>query len=110
MVNGGWIGVISNAQEILRLIKKHKRNGLLPLYTSASWNIPKNELIIYTDSGRLCRPVFYVKNKRASFKQSEILEKINGNKFSWTDLISGFATKKIPNYDVNNCNIYDIKE
>ena len=110
MLNGGWIGVVSDAQEILRLIKKYKRNGLLPLYTSASWNIAKNELIVFTDSGRLCRPVFYVKDKEASFKNKQILEKINSNEFSWNNLISGFAAKKIKEFDVNNCNIYDITE
>ena len=110
MVNGSWIGVISNAQEILRLIKKYKRNGLLPIYTSSSWNIAKNELIIFTDSGRLCRPVFYVKDKEASFKNKQILEKINSNKFSWNNLLSGFANKKINEYEVNSCNIYDIAE
>ena len=110
MVNGSWIGVISDAQEILRLIQKYKRNGLLPIYTSSSWNIKKNELIIFTDSGRLCRPIFYVKGKEPSFKRKQILEKINNNKFSWSNLISGFAGKKIKEYDVNSCNIYDIKE
>jgi len=58
VVNGSWTGVITTPQETIRLIKKYKRNGLLPLYTSVSWNIKKNELIIFTDSGRLCRPVF----------------------------------------------------
>ena len=110
MVNGGWIGVISYPQDILILIKKYKRNGLLPLYTSVSWNIAKNELIIFTDSGRLCRPVFYVKDNLVSFKKIQILEKINSTKFSWNDLINGFAAKKVKDFDVNSCNIYDIKE
>ena len=110
MVNGGWVGVISDTQEILRLIKKYKRNGLLPLYTSVSWNIARNELIIFTDSGRLCRPVFYVKDKEVSFKKKQILEKITSNKFSWNELINGFAAKKIKDFDVNSCNIYDITE
>jgi len=76
VVNGSWTGVITTPQETIRLIKKYKRNGLLPLYTSVSWNIKKNELIIFTDSGRLCRPVFYVDEKnKVSFQRKEILEK-----------------------------------
>jgi DNA-directed RNA polymerase II subunit RPB2 len=110
-VNGSWIGVITTPQETLRLVKKYKRNGLMPIYTSVSWNIKKNELIIFTDSGRLCRPVFYVdEKKRPSFKRKEVWEKLNSNTFTWSNLISGFAKKKDDNYDVNTCKIYKIGE
>ena len=110
-VNGAWIGVITTPRETLRMIKKYKRNGLIPLYTSVNWNIKKNELTIYTDSGRLCRPVFYVDEKnKASFKRKEIMEKLNSNNFTWLQLISGFAKKKDENYDVNTCKIYKLEE
>ena len=95
----------------MRLIKKYKRNGLIPLYTSVNWNIQKNELTIYTDSGRLCRPVFYIdEQNKPSFKRSEVLEKLNSNNFTWSQLISGFAKKKDENYDVNTCKIYKIED
>ena len=111
MVNGAWIGVVTNPQEIIRLIKKHKRNGLLPIYNSVSWNIKKNELIIFTDSGRLCRPVFYIDDgNKPSFKRKEVLEKINSKTFTWSNLISGFSKKKDDNYDINTCKIYKITE
>jgi DNA-directed RNA polymerase II subunit RPB2 len=110
IVNGSWIGVITNPQEILRVIKKHKRNGLIPIYNSVSWNIKKNELIVFTDSGRLCRPIFYVENNKASFNRTEILEKLNSSNFTWRNLISGFAKKKDDAYDVNNCKYYNIDQ
>ena len=110
LVNGAWIGVITNPQEILRLLKKYKRNGLIPVYNSISWNIKKNELIIFTDSGRLCRPLFYIENKKPSFKKKEILEKINNKTFTWLNLISGFAKKKDDTYDINSCRFYRIDE
>ena len=111
IVNGSWVGVITAPQETIRLVKKYKRNGLLPIYTSVSWNIKKNELTIFTDSGRLCRPVFYVDDKkRPSFKRKEVWEKLNNNTFTWSNLISGFAKKKDENYDVNTCKFYKINE
>ena len=111
MVNGAWIGVITNPQETIRLIKKYKRNGLLPIYNSISWNIKKNELIIFTDSGRLCRPVFYIDEKnKQSFKRKEIWEKINNKTFTWLNLISGFAKKKDEYYNTNTCKFYTIDE
>ena len=78
----------------MRIIKKYKRNGLIPIYTSISWNIKKKEIQVFTDSGRLCRPVFYVENNKISFKNKSILEKLNNKEFSWQELISGFAKKK----------------
>ena len=109
-VNGSWVGVITNPQEILRLIKRHKRHGLLPIYNSISWNIKKNEIIVFTDSGRLCRPIFYIDNNKPSFKKKEILEKLNSNTFSWNNLICGFSKKKDDNYDVNTCKYYKLNE
>lgn len=111
IVNGTWVGAITNPQEIVRLFKRYKRNGLIPIYNSVSWNIKKNELIIFTDAGRLCRPIFYIdENKKVSFKNKEILEKIKGNNFSWKDLICGFAKKTDQYFDVNSCKYYRINE
>ena len=111
IVNGTWVGAITNPQEIIRLLKKYKRNGLLPIYNSVSWNIKKNELIVFTDSGRLCRPIFYIdENRKVSFKKKEILEKINGNNFTWKELIGGFAKKSDEYFDVNSCKYYKINE
>jgi len=110
MMNGSWIGVLTNPQETMRIIKKYKRNGLIPIYTSISWNIKKKEIQVYTDSGRLCRPVFYIENNKPSFKKREIIEKLNNNKFNWNELISGFAKKKDPKYNINSCNIYEINQ
>ena len=110
MVNGSWVGVITNPIEIMRLVKKYKRCGLIPIYTSISWTIKTNEIHVYTDSGRLCRPVFYVENNKPSFLKKEILEKLQSGKFKWNELISGFADKKYENYDVNDCKIFLLNE
>jgi DNA-directed RNA polymerase II subunit RPB2 len=110
MINGSWVGILTNPQETMRIIKKYKRNGLLSIYTSISWNIKKKEIQVYTDSGRLCRPVFYIDNKKASFENKAILEKINKMDFSWEQLISGFAKKKDLNFQIDSCKIYEINE
>jgi len=109
-INGSWVGTVNNPQETLRIVKKYKRSGLIPIYNSISWNIKKNELIIFTDSGRLCRPVFYVDDKKPAFKRKEILEKINNNSFTWSNLVSGFAKKKINDYNLNTCEFYKIND
>jgi DNA-directed RNA polymerase II subunit RPB2 len=110
MINGSWVGVLTNPQETMRIIKKYKRTGLLPVYTSVSWNIKKREILVYTDSGRLSRPVFYIEGNKPSFMKKEIIEKINKKNFNWDELIVGFAKKKDSNFKINSCNIYEIDE
>ena len=110
IVNGSWVGVLTNPQETMRIIKKYKRNGLLPVYTSISWNIKKKEIQVYTDSGRLCRPVFYVENKKPSFNKKTLIEKINKKDFSWEELLCGFAKKQDPNFKLDGCKIYELEE
>jgi len=80
-VNGAWIGVVQEPKEHVKLIKQYRRNGLIPFYISASWNIQLNELHVYSDSGRLCRPVFYIEDDKVSFMKKPIMEKIKYRQF-----------------------------
>ncbi len=92
-VNGNWIGVINNPSESLKKIKKYRRNALIPILTSVNWDLANNIINIYTDAGRLCRPIFYNDNNKASYNKDFIIEKIKKNDFSWEQLITGFAKK-----------------
>uniref|UniRef100_A0A6C0CRN4 DNA-directed RNA polymerase n=1 Tax=viral metagenome TaxID=1070528 RepID=A0A6C0CRN4_9ZZZZ len=108
IVNGNWIGVISNPAEIISQFKMHRRVGMIPIFTSIQWDIANSTINIYTDAGRLCRPIFYIENGKPSFANEAIQEKISTGSFTWNQLISGFSPKKeSANYDVNNCTIYN---
>jgi DNA-directed RNA polymerase II subunit RPB2 len=109
-VNGAWIGVVQEPKEHVKLIKQYRRNGLIPFYISASWNIQLNELHVYSDSGRLCRPVFYIEDDKVSFMKKPIMEKIKSGNFSWKECITGFGKKKDENYSLTNCKLYSLKE
>jgi DNA-directed RNA polymerase II subunit RPB2 len=104
-VNGKWVGVISNPEEITIMMKQYKRNALFPIYTSIHWNIDMNELIIYTDAGRLCRPIYYFDemSKKISFKKDFIYNKLKTNNFSWVELVTGFNNKRtLPSTTTND--------
>ena len=58
-----------------RKLKLLKRNALINIYTSISWNITDNIIKISTDSGRGVRPVFVIKNNKILLTK-DILEKI----------------------------------
>ena len=101
MVNGKWVGVIAEPQETVQTLKTLRRVAVIPTFTSVYWSIEHNTLFIYTDAGRICRPVFYTAasnsksaNTKPSYKNEVLLEKIGKNDFTWNQLITGFAAKK----------------
>ena len=108
-VNGNWIGVVSQPRELEQRMKEYRRVALLPTYISISWDIENNVLYIYTDSGRICRPVFYMdtETKQPSYKNQAILEKISKDEFTWTQLVSGFAKKKDDSFNISHYKVYD---
>jgi len=59
-VNGNWIGCIENPIETVDSLKFFRRNGLLPYHTSVSFDYDSNEILLYTDSGRMVRPIYYL--------------------------------------------------
>ena len=106
MINGKWVGVISKPNELVKLFKSHRRLAVIPIYTSINWDISNNIIYINTDSGRLCRPVFYISNNKPSYDKDFIFELINKNDFSWEKMISGFAPKKDDNFNSSQQECY----
>ena len=95
-------------------MKLFRRNALLPIYTSVSFDIKQNTIFIYTDEGRLTRPIFYRDDSvRQSHEKSleegadaagsgfffaseknAIRRQIESGDFTWQQLITGFNEKK----------------
>jgi DNA-directed RNA polymerase II subunit RPB2 len=109
-VNGNWIGVIDSPIEIVNLLKLYRRNGIIPTYTSISFNYQHNEVYIYTDSGRLSRPIYYIENNKFSFDRKDVKELLDSGKITWEQIISGFMKKSDENYKTKNNKIYDLME
>ena len=42
-LNGGWIGCTHNPLKIVNIMKLHRRNGMIDIYTSISFNYKRNE-------------------------------------------------------------------
>ena len=107
-VNGSWIGVIDTPIELVNLLKLYKRNGIIPVYTSISFNYQKNEVYIYTDAGRLSRPIYYIENNKLSYDRREIHDLLESGKITWEQIISGFMPKTDVNFKTKNNKIYDL--
>ena len=87
-VNGNWVGVIDNPITLVSKLKDKKRIGLIPYSVSISFNIEENIVYVYSDSGRVLRPIFYIEKDRESS-----LQKLTSTSFSWSNLLYGFTDK-----------------
>jgi DNA-directed RNA polymerase II subunit RPB2 len=114
-VNGSWIGVIEDPLEVVKLLKLYRRNGIIPTFTSIRFEYSKNEIYIFTDSGRLTRPIYYVdedekRAKKISYKREHIIKLLNEGKGSWNKIVSGFGEKKVEDFNFKNNKIYYLNE
>ncbi len=110
IVNGNWIGVIENPIQVIKTMKLFRRNGIFPLHMSISFDYKREEIHIYTDSGRLTRPIFYVENQRASFEREDIEKDIINGEAKWVNIVSGFKTKADEYFSIKRNKVYELPE
>ena len=60
-LNGRLFGTHTKPQHLYYYMRLLKLNSFINITTSISWNIQKREFHVFTDSGRIIRPVFYLK-------------------------------------------------
>ena len=93
-VNGYWAGSVQNAIPVVNRIKLFRRLGLIPLHISVCFDIKQNAIMIFTDGGRLCRPIFYRDNMTDSMSYINSMDFLKKSKYSWDNLVSGFEKKR----------------
>ena len=105
-VNGAWVGTHRNPQEMVNIMKLYRLNGIIPLYWSIYWNRDRREILIWTDAGRLTRPVFYIYDKKVSYTNPLAEKKFADGSLQWSECVSGFGKKKI-DIKKNTCKIFN---
>ena len=107
-VNGNWIGVIENPIENVNTLKLFRRNGVIPIYTSISFSYEYNIVYIYTDGGRLTRPIYYRDaDGKISYAHGKIKDIIESQQYTWQQAVAGFRDKKVDNFSLRNNILYD---
>ena len=109
-VNGNWVGVLDNPIDIISALKIYRRNGIIPVFTSISFDCEHNEINIFTDAGRLTRPIYYITNDTESFNRKEVLDLLKSGKITWSQIVSGFKEKADKNFSFKANKIYQIDE
>lgn len=116
-INGMWAGSVYPKEgetpiDIVNRVKRFRRNALIPIYISITFDTKLNTIFVYTDAGRLTRPIFYRDDisDNISAEDKHIIEFLNKGDYSWNDLISGLNPKKIKNFDPATSGYYSLHE
>ena len=62
-INGAWVGVSLNPQELYSMLKYKKYKGIINIYTSIIFDYKLKEIRVCNDSGRMTRPLLRIKNR-----------------------------------------------
>ena len=109
-VNGNWIGVIDKPLELVKMLKLYRRNGIIPTFVSISFNYQNNEINIYTDAGRLTRPIYYIEDGNLSFNRQDVTDRFTNGTITWQEITSGFLQKSDKNFSIKANITYDLNE
>jgi len=104
-LNGSFVGVHIKPNELLRFMKLLKLNSIINITTSISWNIQSNEFHVFSDSGRIIRPIFHLKTNKNGEKYNKLIEKDYSLIESWDKAIHGL----LYNYDSVKVDFYTSK-
>ena len=87
MENGRLLGYTNSAGGFITDFVGYRRSGDIPSSVSISFVSEENVVYIWSDAGRLMRPVFVVENGKHLFTKDHI-SKIKSGKLQWSELIS----------------------
>lgn len=77
-VNGVWMGVHRDPANLVKTIKKLRRKDDISPEVSVVRDIRERELRLYTDAGRVCRPLFIVENNQLTLRKKHVDWIVNG--------------------------------
>ena len=86
LLNGEWIYVTNDAIVVYKILIENKRKGLINIYTSISFNNSFNEILVYTDAGRCCRPLYILDNNMLRITKDDI-KKLGSGEYEFNNLL-----------------------
>lgn len=89
-VNGVWVGVHRDAQELVMTLRRLRRKDDISAEVSIVRDIRERELRLYTDAGRVCRPLFIVENHELLIRKKhvrQLQENSPEQPYGWTNLL-----------------------
>ena len=87
-INNNWIGIHFDPLFIYKLLLNLRRIGVFHNSISISWYIQESEIHILSDSGRVLRPLYIVKENQLLLDNDKILGNVKKDEFKWDELVS----------------------
>jgi len=97
-VNGCWVGIHREPEQLMSTLKKLRRQmDIINAEVSMIRDIRDREIKIFTDAGRICRPLLIVEDNRLLMKKThiEMLKNREFNNYSWQDLVASGVVEYI---------------
>jgi len=97
-VNGCWVGIHRDPDQLMSTLRKLRREmDIIVSEVSMIRDFADKEIRIYTDAGRICRPLLIVEQQKMLLKQSHIkqLKQREFNNYSWQDLVASGVVEYI---------------
>ncbi|KAK7064066.1 DNA-directed RNA polymerase subunit beta [Favolaschia claudopus] len=93
-VNGVWMGVHRDPANLVKTIKKLRRKDDISPEVSVVRDVRERELRLYTDAGRVCRPLFIVDNQQLALQKKHVKwlgqgYNDDGDEYKWEQLVKG---------------------
>ena len=99
-MNGKLIGFYTDGAFLFKYMKLLKLNSIININTSISFNIDDNEIFIFTDAGRIIRPVLFLKINKDYEKYNEFINGDYSLLDNWNKAIHGLMYKIKPDVSV----------
>lgn len=97
-VNGCWVGIHRDPEQLMATLRKLRRQmDIINAEVSMIRDIRDREIRIYTDAGRICRPLLIVEDCRLLMKKHhiEMLKDREFNNYQWQDLVASGVVEYI---------------
>lgn len=90
-VNGSWVGIHNDPESLMKTLRKLRRQmDIITTEVSMVRDIRDREIRIFTDAGRICRPLLNVENQQLKLRQRDLdrLKRPTGDDHPWQTLIN----------------------
>ncbi|KAJ3363078.1 DNA-dependent RNA polymerase II [Allomyces arbusculus] len=87
-VNGSWVGIHRQPDSLVQTLISLRRSGDIMPEVSVVRDVRDNELRIYTDAGRICRPLFIVNEQQQLVLRRDHVARLEVGEWGWEDLLA----------------------
>eukprot|EP00124_Ichthyophonus_hoferi_P004296 Ihof_evm1s456 gene=Ihof_evmTU1s456 len=112
-VNGNWVGIHQDPKQLVKVMRQLRRNSNVSVELSVVMDIRERELRIFTDSGRICRPLYIIEENEDGSGSGLLITKEHIQKlqedeedsYGWDDLLRSGVVEYIDCGEEETCMI-----